>query len=303
MGKATKLQLQSPVFTEAIPARIRLARGDEKQTHLTGPKPVLSRVQRSIGEIFGWKGSQLQLLPTAAEAESGGLPLTITSDAELGALIRSWRIREERRRIDEVETVLAMVQSAFQSDDSTIHYAGCHALWRMADHAHEHVQVTRSKFEQLGMLLRSPELRVKSLAAVVLWSFTHKMHTLLRLPFHIAVPALIDCLVEDESTAQKLAQVTLPTPRPQRQTFTRMRSLLARAHQLPEAHPDPSPLPEAHPDPSPLPEAHPDRYRMAHRKGLHSGWRSGWWRGVAQQRVLQRRRRRKRRQRSISKMM
>lgn len=67
--------------------------------------------------------------------------------------------------------------------------------------------MTSAKFEQLASLLRSPEIRVKSLAAIVLWSFAGEMRTLLRLPFDIAVPALIDLMVEGEFDARKLTQV------------------------------------------------------------------------------------------------
>ena len=87
-----------------------------------------------------------------------------------------------------------------------LHFVGCHMLCGVSTRPHEHSQVTDTKLEQLCLCLESPELRIKSLAAVVLWQFAQTVVTLLRLPFHIAVPAMIDELVDEEMAIVRIEQ-------------------------------------------------------------------------------------------------
>ena len=64
--------------------------------------------------------------------------------------------------------------------------------------------MTDTKLEQLCSLLSSGELRVQAIAAVVVWTFAQQKHTLLRMPFHVAVPALLDQLLEEEIAVKRM---------------------------------------------------------------------------------------------------
>lgn len=70
-----------------------------------------------------------------------------------------------------------------------LHYVGCQMLWRASHRIHEHASVPHASLEQLCHCLRSREMRVKALAAVVVWQFAQHPPTLKRLPFQIAVRA------------------------------------------------------------------------------------------------------------------
>ena len=64
--------------------------------------------------------------------------------------------------------------------------------------------MTDAKLEQLCSLLSSGELRVTAIASVVVWTFAQKKHTLLRMPFHVAVPALLEQLLEEETAVKRM---------------------------------------------------------------------------------------------------
>ena len=142
LKKSTRLlSPQSPALSKSIPASITAAGSEKKHTQLVSPL-VIVRVQRTVADMFGWRGGcMLRLVPSKQEAESHSHPLVISSDEQLGAIIRSWRICEERRRVDVVETTLAKVHAVMWSSNHSLHYAGCHIMWDIASKPHQHVQV------------------------------------------------------------------------------------------------------------------------------------------------------------------
>lgn len=78
-------------------------------------------------------------------------------------------------------------QPSLPRSPQVLHYLGCHILWRVSTRVYEHLHLTNDKLKQLCECLNSPELRVKTLAAVTLWQLGLTRETLRRIPFDIAV--------------------------------------------------------------------------------------------------------------------
>lgn len=195
-----KLGTTSPVFDEV---HLQLNTDGVEQSKAAYVQiSSLDALQQHVADAFGWPSGSLLYWKPSSEGWVGDHchPVLLSSDDILARTVLFWQLREERRRVDCLEAKLSVIQSAFTSTHPTMHYTACHMLWDVASKPHEHSQVTDYKLEQLTELLHSPELRVRGIAAMVLWVFAQQQHTLLRLPFQLAVSALVEQLYEEEAS-------------------------------------------------------------------------------------------------------
>ncbi|KAL1525015.1 hypothetical protein AB1Y20_019890 [Prymnesium parvum] len=166
--------------------------------------------RRSCARSQSWGGVAELCVPCVAHAHVRRDARSCARGRPLTPHGRALRLREERRRVDWLECELALTHSALSSNSSSLHYVGLHLLWNTAMRPYEHANVTDSMLKQLCKLLSSNELRVQSIAAVVVWHFAQNKQTLARLPFQVAVPALLDQLrTEEEAIKQQLVISTI----------------------------------------------------------------------------------------------
>ncbi|KAL3932357.1 MAG: hypothetical protein SGPRY_000736, partial [Prymnesium sp.] len=146
-----------------------------------------SLLQSAASVSGGEGGVGLGIMPSLEEAECNGQMLGLSSSLWLEGAVALWRIRNERRRLDGIEGLVATTECLFIAKSQVLHYLGCHILWRVSTRVYEHLHLTDDKLKQLCECLNSPELRVKTLAAVTLWQLGLTRETLRRIPFDIAV--------------------------------------------------------------------------------------------------------------------
>ena len=125
--------------------------------------------------------------------QDSGLLIRTTEDVAMAW--NDYQVAEAARRRDILESVLESIRGALASDDTELHFQSCHALWELACDVSNHGYMSYSIFEILVQTLRSPELRVRSLAGATIWKLAESRPTLNRLPAGLYVPGLFAALL------------------------------------------------------------------------------------------------------------
>ena len=115
-------------------------------------------------------------------------------------------IADAGRRVDVLEAALESIRCAMYSSDVELHYQAVHGLWELACTSANHWHVTYSIFEAAAVAVRSPELRVQSIAAAAVWRFALHPPTLARMPVEELVPALLHALLRDHGQLASAAE-------------------------------------------------------------------------------------------------
>ena len=152
--------------------------------------PNLQRLRDEVGRIFG---GELDIL-------NDDVPMRTSEDVLVA--FKSHESAEVARRIDVLEAALESIRCALASSDVELQYQAIHGLWELTCDASNHKYVTYSMFEAAAEAVRSPELRVQSIAAAAVWRLAESEDTLARMPVADLVPALLHTLLTDDATKQ-----------------------------------------------------------------------------------------------------
>ena len=213
MGKALALSLsmdRSPTEEVQVlllahkqtPKRQATVRLTIRKGRLMNP---IQELHTHVRNVYGWKRCNI---------ETQDCTFISTTQQDMEEAWDAYQIAEAARRRDVLEAVLESTRGALSSDDTELHYQGCHALWELACDQANHRHMTYSLFEQLIKLLQSPELRVRSLAGAAIWKLAENERTVKLLPTDQYVPRLFAALFSIQQAEPDEATTTNATLRP-----------------------------------------------------------------------------------------
>ena len=150
----------------------------------------IDELRERICTMFQWKSCIIT---------SHELSTEITDAGDLVTAWHSYQVSESQRRRDALEAVLESVRAALASDIVELQFQSLHALWELACDQLNHKYMSYSLFESLHVGLKSPEIRVQSIAAASIWKLAENPATLIRLPVKLLVPCLLKQLLSSKT--------------------------------------------------------------------------------------------------------
>ena len=106
----------SPVLSSIVPIKLTTTEGGALSKVTSVEPKTIHAMRKLCGSALGWQKAALSRIPQACEAECYGRSVPITTDDYLSDVVILWRAREERRRVDALEALLAVTQSALASE-------------------------------------------------------------------------------------------------------------------------------------------------------------------------------------------
>ena len=100
------------------------------------------------------------------------------------------------------------IGSRLYSSESSLHYMACHELWELACLRRNHRFMPVGLLDRLtDVLENASELRVRTVAAAVMWKLAESTRTVLRLPFKTLIPALLHAVLSASATGEGKGEV------------------------------------------------------------------------------------------------
>ena len=169
---------------------------------MTGTNPpTLPQLRDVVSRLFG---TEMTILLE-------NVPLR-TSDEVLAAF-EAHKVADTARRVDVLEAAIESIRCGLASSDVELKYQAIHGLWELACQPFNHRYMTYSLFEAAAAALRSPELRVQSIAAAAIWRLAEHEPTLARMNVGDLVPALLQALLPDSLPEPRSAELCVEAAR------------------------------------------------------------------------------------------
>ena len=163
--------------------------------------PTLPQLRDVVSRLFG---TEMTILLE-------NVPLR-TSDEVLAAF-EAHKVADTARRVDVLEAAIESIRCGLASSDVELKYQAIHGLWELACQPFNHRYMTYSLFEAAAAALRSPELRVQSIAAAAIWRLAEHEPTLARMNVGDLVPALLQALLPDSLPEPRSAELCVEAAR------------------------------------------------------------------------------------------